>query len=88
MTNDHIDLRALRLSKGLPQDHIGNRKNVGEIEKGLKILGTKLTRRMARALGVSTDAVFAACVESRRRAGYAPLSLHDETNNQTTGEVG
>ena len=64
-----FDLRELRLSKGLPQDIIGNRKNIGEIEKGLKMPGPKLTRRMATALGVTTEAVFAACAESRRRAG-------------------
>lgn len=67
-----LDLRELRLSKGLPQDIIGNRKTIGEIEKGLKMPGPKLTRRMATALGVTTEAVFAACAESRRRAGHAP----------------
>ena len=66
-----LDLRELRLSKGLPQDIIGNRKTIGEIEKGLKMPGPKLTRRMATALGVTTEAVFAACAESRRRAGLA-----------------
>ena len=64
-----LDLRELRLSKGLPQDIIGNRKSIGEIEKGLKMPGPKLTRRMATALGVTTEAVFGACAESRRRVG-------------------
>jgi DNA-binding XRE family transcriptional regulator len=67
-----LDLRELRLSKGLPQDIIGNRKTIGEIEKGLKMPGPKLTRRMATALGVTTEAVFIACAESRRRANQAP----------------
>ena len=67
-----LDLRELRLSKGLPQDIIGNRKTIGEIEKGLKMPGPKLTRRMATAMGVTTEAVFTACAESRRRASQAP----------------
>ena len=58
-----LDLRELRLSKGLPQDIIG---------KGLKMPGPKLTRRMATAMGVTTEAVFTACAESRRRASQAP----------------
>ena len=77
-----FDLRQLRLSKGLPQDLIGNRKNIGEIEKGLRIPGLKLTRRMANALGVSTDVVFAACAESRRRA----KNVVTETTSETRGE--
>ena len=43
-----FDLRQLRLSKGLPQDIIGNRKSIGKIEKGLTMPGPKLTRRMAQ----------------------------------------
>lgn len=61
-----LSLRQLRLSKGLTQDVIGNRKDIGEIEKGAKMPGTRLVRRMAQALGVSTDTVFAACAESWR----------------------
>ncbi len=64
--NTSLDLRQLRLSKGLTQDVIGNRKDIGEIEKGRKMPGPRLVRRMAQALGVSTDTVFAACAESRR----------------------
>jgi transcriptional regulator with XRE-family HTH domain len=76
-----FDLRQLRLSKGLPQDIIGNRKSIGKIEKGLTMPGPKLTRRMANALGVSAEAVFAACAESRRRAGSAAT----ETTPATQG---
>jgi transcriptional regulator with XRE-family HTH domain len=61
-----LTLRQLRLSKGLTQDVIGNRKDIGEIEKGVKMPGPRLVRRMAQSLGVSTDTVFAACAESRR----------------------
>lgn len=64
--NMPLDLRQLRLSKGLIQDVIGNRKDIGDIEKGRKMPGPRLLRRMAQALGVSTDTVFAACAQSRR----------------------
>ena len=77
-----FDLRQLRLSKGLPQDIIGNRKSIGKIEKGLTMPGPKLTRRMANALGVSAEAVFAACAESRRRAG----NVATETTPATQGK--
>ena len=62
-----LDLRTLRLSKGLRQDDIGNRKDVVDIEKGRRMPGRKLLRRMANALGVATDVVFNACLESGRR---------------------
>lgn len=68
--NMPLDLRQLRLSKGLTQDVIGNRKDIGDIEKGRKMPGPRLVRRMAQALGVSTDTVFAACAESCRRSGF------------------
>lgn len=63
-----LDLRSLRLSKGLRQDDIGNRKDVVEVEKGRKMPGQRLIRRMAAALGVPTDVVFAASQESARLA--------------------
>ncbi len=66
MTPTH-DLRSLRLSKGLRQDDIGNRKDVVDVEKGRKMPGQRLIRRMATALQVPTDVVFAACQESVRR---------------------
>ena len=80
-----LDLRQLRLSKGLTQDVIGNRKDVGEIEKGRKLPGPRLVRRMARALGVTTDQVFAACVESQRRAGTHADSTTPETAGAQVG---
>ena len=61
------DLRSLRLSKGLRQDDIGNRKDVVDVEKGRKMPGQRLIRRMATALEVPTEVVFAACLESVRR---------------------
>jgi transcriptional regulator with XRE-family HTH domain len=66
MTPTH-DLRSLRLSKGLRQDDIGNRKDVVDVEKGRKMPGQRLIRRMAIALQVPTEVVFAACQESVRR---------------------
>jgi transcriptional regulator with XRE-family HTH domain len=65
---DTLDLRSLRLSKGLRQDDIGNRRDVVDVEKGRKMPGRRLIRRMAIALAVPTDAVYAACQESCRRA--------------------
>jgi transcriptional regulator with XRE-family HTH domain len=70
MTPTH-DLKALRLSKGLRQDDIGNRKDVVDVEKGRKMPGQRLIRRMATALKVPTEVVFAACQESVRRAAAA-----------------
>ena len=66
MTPTH-DLRSLRLSKGLRQDDIGNRKDVVDVEKGRKMPDQRLIRRMAIALQVPTEVVFAACQESVRR---------------------
>lgn len=63
-----LDLRSLRLSKGLRQDDIGNRKDVVDVEKGRKMPGQRLIRRMALALSVPTEVVFAASQESVRRA--------------------
>ncbi len=80
-----LDLRKLRLSKGLTQDVIGNRKDVGEIEKGRKLPGPRLVRRMASALGVTTDQVFAACVESQRRAGSQPDAATSEAAGAQVG---
>jgi transcriptional regulator with XRE-family HTH domain len=75
MTPTH-DLRSLRLSKGLRQDDIGNRKDVVDVEKGRKMPGQRLIRRMAIALQVPTEVVFAACQESGRR-----LTLEVSTAN-------
>jgi transcriptional regulator with XRE-family HTH domain len=77
-----LSLRQLRLSKGLTQDVIGNRKDIGEIEKGVKMPGTRLVRRMAQALGVSTETVFAACAESRR---LRELGSGDATTRAVAG---
>ena len=68
------DLRSLRLSKGLRQDDIGNRKDIVDVEKGRKMPGQRLIRRMATALEVPTDVVFAACQESGRRSQDEPAS--------------
>lgn len=70
-----FDLRSLRLSKGLRQDDIGNRKDVVDVEKGRKMPGQRLIRRMALALSVPTDVVFAASQESVRRAVVQPAAV-------------
>jgi transcriptional regulator with XRE-family HTH domain len=69
------DLESLRLSKGLRQDDIGNRKDVVDVEKGRKMPGQRLIRRMASALDVPTETVFAACQESVRRSQGEPASV-------------
>lgn len=68
------DLRALRLSKGLLQTNIGNRKDISDIERGVKFPGIRLIKRMANALGVSSETVYAACDRShtQRIMGYPP----------------
>ena len=76
------DLKSLRLSKGLRQDDIGNRKDVVDVEKGRKMPGQRLIRRMANALNVPTDLVFAACQESFRRSADTAVSVIN--TSQTT----
>jgi len=76
-----LDLRSLRLSKGLRQDDIGNRKDVVDVEKGRRMPGRRLIRRMADGLGVPTDVVYVACQESCRR--FELLGSHaDEVKAQ------
>jgi len=75
-----LDLRSLRLSKGLRQDDIGNRKDVVDVEKGRKMPGQRLIRRMSVALGVPTDVVFAASQESVRLAASITIGSGATSN--------
>jgi transcriptional regulator with XRE-family HTH domain len=83
-----LTLRQLRLSKGLTQDVIGNRKDVGEIEKGRKMPGPRLVRRMAKALGVSTEIVFDACTQSRRVSEATTEAISEQRAAGTHGPHG
>jgi predicted transcriptional regulator len=63
------DLRELALSKGRDTAHIGvSQPYAIALMKGRRLPEAKAINRIADALGVATEVVWAACQESRRRA--------------------
>ena len=90
--NRAIDLRSLRLERGLIQDALGSRTEVIACERGRRLPGPRLLTRMAIALRLDEPVVFKACQEAGRRAALGePLgpSLTDgpSTSGMTVGET-
>ena len=70
------DLRGLLLRKGKTQAEAGiNRVYASTLATGRRRAGADAIRRMAAALSVTTDEVYAACTESCRRASADPASV-------------
>lgn len=68
-----LDLKELLRSKGKTQSEAGvTQMYVSMLANGHRRAGAGAITRMAIALGCTTDEVFAACEESRRRAQAEP----------------
>ena len=75
--NEERDLRELRLSKGKTQGDLGSQQLLSQYENGHLLPGARMIAHLAQELCVSTEVVFAACLESRRRASApAPATEH------------
>lgn len=79
-----MDLRELRLSKGLTQAELGSQALVSQYENGRLQPGPGMVKHLAQELGVSTEVLFAACLESKRRAESARPSAPAPAIEQST----
>ena len=82
--NRPIDLRSLRLERGLIQDALGSRTEVIACERGRRLPGPRLLTRMAMALRLDELVVFKACQEAGRRAALGEPFGHSLTDGPWT----
>ena len=80
-TNHATTLQQLRARKGLPQSAIGSRPMIAAVERGERLPGTALLRRMALALGEPPEVVYAACEASYCEARAALLAAAKQQRN-------
>lgn len=74
-TPEIIDLRELLLRKGRTQRQCGvDQCYANQLVAGIRNVGPNALRRIAEAIGASTEDVLAACRESVRRAQAGDLA--------------